>query len=131
MTISVTPNSDGTITVSCGNDSVTIGAAAAPKQQDASADIPILWPNHGATASIVADGKAKVMVIRVPPENDLLKAIKEQHELHSREPELTIFQFDVEGAEPLSVEEINRTLTDLGNPDWMVTQIKLTWPRDE
>jgi hypothetical protein len=130
MTISVTPNSDGTITVTCGNDSITIGAAAAPKQ-NASADIPILWPNHGATASIVADGKAKTMVIRVSPENDLMKAIREQHELHSREPEPIIFQFHVEGSEPLSVEKINEALSEIGNPDWMVTQIKLIGLRDE
>jgi hypothetical protein len=66
------------------------------------------------------------MVIKVPSKDDLLKAIVEQHRLHGQDAEPTIFQFDVEGPEALSVEEVNKTFSDLGNPDWMVTQIKLT-----
>src|SRR5664280_2520411 len=77
MTLSVSPNSNGTITITCDNDSVTIGAPAAPKL-DGSAETPILWPNSGATASIVAGGKAKTKVIRVPSGDDLLTAIREQ-----------------------------------------------------
>jgi hypothetical protein len=130
MTLSVSPNGDGTITITCGNDSVTIGAPASSKPQ-ASTDIPVLWPNGGATASIVAGGKAKLNVIRVPSGDDLLKVIREQHDLHVQASEPTIFQFLVQTSEPLNVEEINRTFSDLGNPDWMGTQIKLTGPSDE
>jgi hypothetical protein len=130
MTLSVSPNNDGTITITCGNDSVTIGAPASSRPQG-SADIPILWPNGGATASIVAGGNAKMHVIRVRSGDDLVKAIKAQHALHVQVSEPAIFQFHVQTSEPLSVEEINRTFSDLGNPDWMGTQIKLTGPADE
>ena len=130
MTLSVSPNSNGTITITCGNDSVTIGAPAAPKQE-ASTEVPVLWPNYGATASIVAGGKTKTKVIGVPSVDDLLKAIREQHDLHIQAPEPIVFQFHVHGSEPLSVEEINKALSDLGNPEWMGTQIKLIGPSDE
>jgi hypothetical protein len=124
VTISVTPNNDGTITVTCGNDSVIIGTPAKPKT--ASPEPPILWPNGGAVATLIADKKAKTVVVRVPPRKDLAKAITEQHKLHKGKPTPTIFQFQVEGTKPVSVEKINKTLSDLGNPDWMGTQIMLT-----
>jgi hypothetical protein len=135
MTLSVTRNSNGTITIECGGDSLTIAPPVAsdtphPKQE-ASGEIPVLWPNGGATASIVADGKAKTEVVLVPSVDDLLRAIREQHDLHVEAPKPTIFQFHVKGTEPLSVEKINKALSDLGNPDWMGTQIKLTGLRDE
>ena len=49
--------------------------------------------------------------------------------IFGRQP--TIFQFHVQTSEPLSVEKINKALSDLGNPKWMGTQIKLTGPGDE
>jgi hypothetical protein len=136
MTLSVSPNSDGTITITCGNDSVTIDMRATSKREASAPPLwptsgTVLWVNSGATAAIVAGGKAKTKVIRIPSGYDLLKAIREQHDLHIQTPEPTIFQFHVQGSEPLSVEEINKALSDLGNPEWMGTQIKLTGPGDE
>jgi len=120
MTLSVTRNSNGTITIECGGDSLTILTIASsvasdtphPKQE-ASGEIPVLWPNGGATASIVANGKAKTEVVLVPSVADLLSAIRQQHDLHLEGSKPTIFQFHVKGNEPLSVGKINDVLSDL------------------
>ncbi|MBZ9772320.1 hypothetical protein [Mesorhizobium sp. CO1-1-8] len=130
MSLSMSPNPDGTITVTCGTDSLTIAPPIAPKPRT-SADIPVLWPNGGATASIIAKGNAKIRTVPVPSGNDLVKAIKEQYTLYVEASEPTVFQFHVNGSGTLSVEEINKALSDLGNPEWMGTQIKLTGPHDE
>jgi hypothetical protein len=127
MTLSVSSNSNGTITITCGNDSITIGAPDPPKQ----VEIPPLWPHSGPAASIIAGKKVKTKVIRVPSGDDLLNAIRKQHDLHIQASEPIIFQFHVQGSEPLSVEKINKALSDLGNPEWMGTQIKLTGLGDE
>jgi hypothetical protein len=130
MTISVTPNANGTITITCGGESVTVGTPSASPKKDEFDDV-YLWPNDGAVANIVAGGKAEIKVVPVRSAKDLPKAIKEQHDLHARAPKPTILQFHVAGAQSLSVESINKALSDLGNPAWMGTQIKLTGPRDE
>ena len=136
MTLSVKPNKNGTITIECGGESVTIAApdasATSPQSpQDTSGGIPILWPNGGATASIVARGKVKTEIVPVVAVDDLLKTIKEKHDLHAKAQKPIIFQFHVNGDKPLSVEKLNKALSDLGNPGWMGTQIKLTGLRDE
>lgn len=130
MSITVTSNNDGTITVKCGTDTVTVGVSA-PSNADASPGIPILWPPSGVTASIVAEGKAKTLVVPVASANGLAQAIRNQHDLHANVKETTIFQFDVQGSEPLAVEELNKVLSDLDNPAWMGTQIRLTGDRHE
>lgn len=135
MSLSVTRHDDGTITIECSGDSITLAASpsagtAQPKQQ-ADDDIPVLWPNGGATASIVADGKAELKIVRVPSVDELLIAIKEQHDRHAVAAKPTLFQFYVQGSTPLQVEALNKALSDLGNPDWMGTQIKLTGRDDE
>ncbi|MDX1053356.1 hypothetical protein GOL41_26960 [Sinorhizobium medicae] len=130
MSITVTSNSDGTITVKCGSDMVTVGVSAS-SNADASPGIPILWPPSGVTASIVAEGKARALVVPVPSANGLAQAIRDQHDLYANEQETTIFQFDVQGSEPLAVQELGKVLSDLGNPGWMGTQIRLTGDRHE
>lgn len=136
MTLRVIPNKNGTITIECGGESVTIGApdppATSPQpQQDGSGGIPALWPNGGATASIIDNGKAKTEIVPVRSADDLLRTIQEKHDLHAKARKPIIFQFHVNGDKPLSIERINKALSDLGNPDWMGTQIKLTRLRDE
>jgi hypothetical protein len=136
MTISVTRNSNGTITIACGGETMTIAGSTAsdpPVQpQQASGEIaPFLWPNHQTTAAIVAGGKAKTEIVIVPSVEALLKAIREKHDLHAKAQKPIIFQFHVMGDKPLRVESINKVVSDLGHPDWMGMQIKLTGLRDE
>jgi hypothetical protein len=130
MSITVTSNTDGTITVKCGTDTVTVGVSA-PSNAGASPSIPILWPPSGVTASIVAEGKAKTLVVPVPTANGLTQAIRDQHDLYANVQETTIFQFDVQGSVPLAVEELNKVLSDIGNPGWMGIQIRLNGDRNE
>lgn len=130
MSITVTSNNDGTITVKCGTDTVTVGAST-PSNPGASQPIPILWPPSGTTASIVAEGTAKTVVVAVASASGLAEAIRAQHDLHANVRVKTIFQFDVHGSEPLVVEEIDKALFDLGNPDWMGTQIRFMGDRHE
>ncbi|MGJ5176378.1 hypothetical protein ACQR16_23415 [Bradyrhizobium oligotrophicum] len=128
MTITVTPNPNGTITISCGTESMIIGAASGtPKAPDT--PIPILWPNPGPAASIIAERKQKTTIVHVPSNRDLLRMIMEQHELNRLNQKPTIFEFHVQGEEPLSVEEVSKAFADLGNPDWMIAQIKMTGGR--
>lgn len=135
VSLSVTRHDDGTITIECSGDSITLAASpaagAAQPKQHAEDDIPVLWPNGGATASIVADGTAERIIIRVPSVDELLSAIKEQHDRHAMAAKPTLFQFYVQGTTPLQVEALNKALSDLGNPEWMGTQFKLTGRHDE
>src|SRR5260370_6655931 len=127
MTLSVTRNSNGTITIECGGDSLTIAlpvASGTPHpNRGTSGKIPVLWTNGGATALIVDSGKAKTKIVPVLSEDELLRAIREQHDLHAKAPKPTIFQFHIKGEETLRVEKINKALSDLGDPSWMGAQI--------
>jgi hypothetical protein len=136
MTLSVTPNKNGTITVECGGESVTIAAPNASgtspqPQQGASGEPPVLWPNGGATASIIDNREVKTEIVPVPSVVDLPRIIQEKYDLHAKAKTPIVFQFHVKGDNPLSVERINKALSDLGNPEWMGTQFKLTGLRDE
>ncbi|MER9002616.1 hypothetical protein NKI15_03150 [Mesorhizobium sp. M0862] len=130
MSITVTPNTDGTVTIQCGTESITIGAQTPPKQT-AAPDIPILWPAGGVTASIVAGGKARTIEVDVASANGLADAIRGQYDQYIATPEETLFQFDVKGTEPLKIGEFNKALSALGNPEWMGAQIRLTGDRNE
>ena len=131
MSLTITRNNNGTITVACGNDSITIGGLALGNtppnpRQDVWIDPYILPDNNGTAASIVARDKAKTKIVSVPSVDDLPRIMREMHDLHAPTPEPTIFQFHVKANKPLSIESYKKVIFDLGNPDWMGTEIKLT-----
>jgi hypothetical protein len=128
MTITVTNDSDGTITVTCGGETIKIGGPT-PSDPKASGSIPIFWPNDGHTASIIAGGKAKTKIISVASVEELPKAIRENHALHAKAAKPVILQFNVKADKPLQIGNINKVLSDLGHPDWMGMIINLTGPR--
>jgi len=135
MTISVTRNSNGTLTITCGSETVTLGSSpsldAVPQPTRASDEPPVLWPNDQHTASIIATGKAKIEIVSVRSVDDLQNEIRKVHALHSETQKPTIFQFDVNSDKPLQIRGVNKVVSDLGYPEWMGMQIKLTGPRDE
>ncbi|MDX1188954.1 hypothetical protein GOL88_28820 [Sinorhizobium medicae] len=124
MGLTVKPNVDGTITIKCGGNSVTIPAPATGLQ-------PIWSPGSGASTSIIANGKAKTKVVQIPNANDLVEAIKREHKCHSGECEPTVFQFEIGGTEPVDIEAIDKTLSNLSGSQWMGIQFKLTGNRNE
>jgi hypothetical protein len=126
MTLTVKPNKNGTITISCGDESITIAApvpAGDPEPQRGPFSYrPVVLPrNDAAAASIVADGKAKTEVVIVASEDDLLREIRERYGRGAPEP--TILQFYLGTDEFLNVGKINKAFADSGNPDWAGIQI--------
>lgn len=130
MSITITPNTDGTITVRCGSESVTVGAQQPPKQTSAPG-IPILWPPGGVTASIVKNGKARIISVDVASADMLSDAIRDQYSQYISAPETILFEFSVKGTEPLDIGEFNKVFSDLGDPDWMGAQIRLAGDHNE
>lgn len=136
MSLSITRNNNGTITVACGNDSITIGdpaAANAPPnpQQPAWVDPYILPDNNGTAASIVWRGQAKTEIVSVPSVDDLPRLVRKMHDLHAPAQKPTIFQFHVKADKALNIETFNKAISDVGNPDWMGAEIKLMGLDDE
>ncbi|AGS25801.1 hypothetical protein [Rhizobium etli] len=129
MSITVTSNADGTLTIQCGTD-IVIVSAPVPKQS-AAPDIPVLWPPGGVAASIIARGNARTIIINVPSADGLTDAIKTQFDEFAKAPKDTLFQFDVKGTEPLKVDELNKAISELGDPDWMGMQIRLIGDQNE
>lgn len=129
MSLSVTHNGDGTVTVTCGGDSVTMSLPA--RAGTRSSDGPTLWPNDRVTASLILEDRAKTKVIDVASANDVIKAIKGQHDLYRLAAEPTLFEYRVKGSSPLEIGKIKEALLDLGDPEWMGTQIKLMGSTDE
>lgn len=126
MTLTVKANSNGTITISCGDESITIAAPVpagdpGPQRQPLSFRPVVLPPNGGAAASIVSDGKAKTEVVIVGSEDDLLKKIRERYGWNASGS--TIFQCFVGTDELLNVGKINKAFSDIGDPDWAGIQI--------
>ena len=124
MSITVTANGNGTLTIQCGGESIIVGAPL-PKKPD-EPDIPVLWPSGGATANIIATGKAKTVTVEVASARLLREAIEEQYKKRGVTSDSTVFDFNVGGTDPLDIDNVNQVLKDLGHPEWMGTQIRLT-----
>ena|ERR1700728_4326975 len=130
MSLTVKDNKNGTLTISCGDESITIGDPSPPPANTVALPPPIRDPSSDRT-SIVAGDDHPTEIVTVPSIDQLPDVLRAMHGKYALSQAPVMLQLLVKADKPLIVGSIKKELAEVSKLSGMRTQIKFTGRSDD